>query len=200
MKVEVGKAYRTRDGRKAYVARYARTSDYPYGGNIESKPFSWKEDGTWSEPHGQTREDLIEEWTEPQPKEQTMPAEPKFKVGDRVFHVGHGVGEVTEIDQRDSLAIRVEFHNNKVGWFTLDGMFVDEHTIPQLLTLDEARAKGYDVPKKTYKMWQWLYHNSSYYKLTRYHYRTKEEAEEDHIMDDLVFIKPIEETEITVEE
>jgi hypothetical protein len=76
-----------------------------------------------------------------------------------------------------------------------------DHIVPQLLTLEEARAKGYDMPKKTCKVWQWLYQNNAGdYGLTLYHYETQEEAEKDHIRDNLVFIKPIEETEITVEE
>jgi hypothetical protein len=75
----------------------------------------------------------------------------KFNVGDKVFHVGHGIGEVYKIDltiYNDDVAMEVHFGNpyQRLG-FTIDGRYSMIHKVPQLLTLEEARAKGYDVPK-----------------------------------------------------
>jgi hypothetical protein len=100
MKLEVGKSYRTRDGRKACVGGFTSTFSYPYRGDIKGELSTWKEDGAgnW---HISSDEDLVEEWTdEPEQREEPMTAESKFKVGDQVFHVGDGVGKVTTIVQR----------------------------------------------------------------------------------------------------
>jgi hypothetical protein len=89
----------------------------------------------------------------------------KFKVGDKVFHVGMGVGMVFQADDsqpHSDCALGVSFFapNNGKPYtvlFTLNGMYHLLHTIPQILTLDEAKAKGYEIPKvkvkKIIKQW-----------------------------------------------
>lgn len=71
----------------------------------------------------------------------------KFKVGDRVFHVGHGIGVVYGISET-KFPIGVSFDSGFASSFTRDGFYHEPHTIPQLLTLEEAKAKGYDVPEQ----------------------------------------------------
>ena len=70
----------------------------------------------------------------------------KFKTGDRVFHVGFGVGEVINTNHIVNYPIKVEFITGISNVFTSEGFWEVGHVIPQLLTLEEARAKGYDVP------------------------------------------------------
>jgi hypothetical protein len=89
----------------------------------------------------------------------------KFQVGDRVFHVGWGVGMVFQVDDsqpHSDRALSVGFFAPNSGkpctvFFTLDGRFFLFHTIPQILTLEEARVKGYEIPKvkvkKIIKQW-----------------------------------------------
>lgn len=76
-------------------------------------------------------------------------SEPKFKVGDKVFHVGWGVGRIVTICPSGPYPICAVFQDHAVsGTFTEDGRGSEDHPIPQLLTLEEARAKGYEVPKE----------------------------------------------------
>lgn len=80
----------------------------------------------------------------------------KFKVGDKVFHVGHGLGEVIAVDSGVAEPIWVLFGEPDTVCrvkerFTLDGRYQTSHSVPSLLTLGEARAKGYDVPKQRVK-------------------------------------------------
>lgn len=87
----------------------------------------------------------------------------KFKVGDKVFHVGYGVGQVHDIHQfaEDTLSTCVEFSNTRsrrLEWFTVDGMSHVDHIVPQLYTLAEARKMGFDVPKVKKSKTVWLYY------------------------------------------
>jgi hypothetical protein len=70
----------------------------------------------------------------------------KFNLKDKVFHVGHGVGQVHDIAKTD-YPIGVLFENGFASSFTEKGCYHDGHAIPQLLTLEEAKAKGYAVPE-----------------------------------------------------
>lgn len=79
----------------------------------------------------------------------------KFSVGDQVFHMGYGVGEVTEIsDERfEAYPITVEFTELKedpIRSFTLDGRYEECELVPTLLNLGTALMLGLvkDVPRK----------------------------------------------------
>jgi hypothetical protein len=71
LKIEVGKAYRTRDGRKAVILDFLdRDCNYPIRGAIEGEPKKdcWKLDGRWSRFPGDSGfKDLVAEWVEPAP-------------------------------------------------------------------------------------------------------------------------------------
>jgi hypothetical protein len=73
MKLEAGKYYRTRDGRKAYVAAIAPewvATDYPVLGWVDIATIRWRADG--KEVRNESPCDLISEWTdEPEKKEDT---------------------------------------------------------------------------------------------------------------------------------
>jgi hypothetical protein len=62
MKIEVGKSYMTRDGRRADVIRFGDTwsSDFPFYGLVGDDDCTWSDDGRWlGEWH---RLDLVAEW------------------------------------------------------------------------------------------------------------------------------------------
>ena len=86
----------------------------------------------------------------------------KFKVGDTVFHIGHGVGVVIEIADEttywNSDVVSVKF-NDDWNCFTIDGRFSKIHKFPQLYTLAEARKMGFDVPKVKKSKTLWVYYN-----------------------------------------
>lgn len=69
MQIEVGKYYKTRDGRKAFIAaKLPNPSDEPYIGYAEYTHGqiveSWYEDGSYITDQS-SGNDLIEEWKEP---------------------------------------------------------------------------------------------------------------------------------------
>ena len=72
MRIELGKSYRTRDGRKVIITDYVRCNRYPWEGRIDSSgdyKFSWMDNGhstIFQEPHDL---DLIAPWEEsPKPE------------------------------------------------------------------------------------------------------------------------------------
>lgn len=73
----------------------------------------------------------------------------KFKVGQKVYCIMGGLGIVKEITKQVA-PVHVHFDNSTpiARQYYPDGKFYAEHTNPTLLTLEEARAKGYDVPKQ----------------------------------------------------
>jgi len=78
----------------------------------------------------------------------------KFNVGDRVFHVGYGVGKVKSIRKDSEYPVVFESKSTFFNVsFTADGRLLESHDLPQLLTVEEARAKGYHVPVKK---WRWV--------------------------------------------
>ena len=86
----------------------------------------------------------------------------KFKVGDKVFHVGNGVGKVVRNDKLNTdYDIGVEFAGHGQVGFCHDGKYHNHHKIPQLYTLEEARKMGFEVPKqklkKTINLWVNVY-------------------------------------------
>lgn len=73
----------------------------------------------------------------------------KFKVGQKVYCIRYGLGEVIiSADASEEYPIYVLFSGNKRDSFTTDGKPFGNYLNPTLLTLEEARAKGYDVPKQ----------------------------------------------------
>ena len=89
LKIEAGKFYKTRDGRKAKIERSHYGDTYDFVATVEGLPGNkvYKKDGK----HGSRWiannpiDDLISEWIdEPVAKPSNDNAQPKFKVGDRV--------------------------------------------------------------------------------------------------------------------
>ena len=78
----------------------------------------------------------------------------KFKTDDKVFDPRYGVGVVTSEEHSREYPIRVEFNNgdgiSSVTYMKWGRQF-PSHKNPMLLTLPEAREKGYDVPKEPFK-------------------------------------------------
>lgn len=66
LKLEVGKCYKTRDGRKAFIASKNNNSDYPFWGIIEgyTKGEIWQENGKYGALWKENRLDLISEWSD----------------------------------------------------------------------------------------------------------------------------------------
>lgn len=66
MKFEVGKFYRTRDGRKAQIFMLDNGSGLMFGARLDTEvwsPSTWNKNGTWA--IGSHEKDLISEWREP---------------------------------------------------------------------------------------------------------------------------------------
>lgn len=65
MKLEVGKAYRTRDGRKVIVTEMDGDDEYPFlGRDADRLPYYFSKYGQNIVPHCRPRLDLIAEWTD----------------------------------------------------------------------------------------------------------------------------------------
>ena len=89
----------------------------------------------------------------------------KFKVGDKIFHVGRGVGTVVTITGNHTLPVTVKFDHITLN-FSSDGKAYSDHTIPQLYTLEDARKMGFDTPKQKVKkiieQWANVYPDGTY--------------------------------------
>lgn len=82
----------------------------------------------------------------------------KFKVGQKVYCILRGLGEVVAFHQ-DIYPVNVAFEKGKIDYYMKDGRRSGEYVNPVLLTLEEARAKGYDVPKQKIVKEKTLYVN-----------------------------------------
>lgn len=79
-------------------------------------------------------------------KEEVM--ESKFKVEQKVYCIRRGAGKVTCISSdMDDPYVQVDFVGSRYSYYP-DGKYSSHDTNPTLLTLEDARAKGYDVPKQ----------------------------------------------------
>lgn len=66
LKLEVGKCYKTRDGRKAFVSSIMLDSEFPFLGIIENcaKTENWLENGKFNIYQPENDLDLISEWSD----------------------------------------------------------------------------------------------------------------------------------------
>ena len=65
MKIEVGKSYRTRDGRNVKIGRFVG-EEFPFEGKLGGDNEYWRENGRWSLAKDKpNKRDLISEWEEP---------------------------------------------------------------------------------------------------------------------------------------
>lgn len=116
LKIEAGKFYETRDGRKVGPMRSSGRADWPFiGRQAVNEDAFYNADGTC--PY-LPNDDLIAEWIdEPVAKPSNDNAKPKFKVGDLIRHKTLKYeGVVKEVvDQRT-----VRTHWTKEGWGATD--------------------------------------------------------------------------------
>lgn len=100
----------------------------------------------------------------------------KYKVGDQVFDLRCGFGKIVDYSDLDNFCI-VEYNRNLVIDYCSNGYMDSEDFAPSLLTLSEAKALGYEPPKKKVKktMYANVYLEDNYY-LSGF-YKTKELAE-----------------------
>ena len=80
------------------------------------------------------------------PKKDNQEENQKFKIGDKVIDIISGqIGKVTKIDtlNNDSYSILVDFNNNEIARFTLDGRYYNSDKYPRLLHYREDY--NYDV-------------------------------------------------------
>ena len=79
----------------------------------------------------------------------------KFNVGDRVYDIQFGIGEVyirlNGIAHSYPIEVTFKLLSGEIRTYTACGRLGAFHANPTLLTLPEARAKGYDVPKEKIK-------------------------------------------------
>jgi hypothetical protein len=69
-----------------------------------------------------------------------------FKVGDKVFHLQHGWGEVTIIDTKQAYPIIVCFDNNEMYSFTKEGRVIKSDKTPTL-SFTEYTLEGFSQEK-----------------------------------------------------
>lgn len=74
----------------------------------------------------------------------------KFKVGQKVYCIRRGLGEVYGKDRylAGDVVFLIKFPEKDNCEYTFEGKLYHSDLNPTLLTLEEARAKGYDVPKQ----------------------------------------------------
>ena len=73
MEIEVGKAYRTRAGRKAIVHTHkADRKEFPYIGLIDGYTKTWRADGIWNFTDFPSEWDLVAEWVDAPTKKNNM--------------------------------------------------------------------------------------------------------------------------------
>lgn len=102
----------------------------------------------------------------------------KFKVGDSVYDIRHGSGEVISNSKDHTYGIEVLLPVGRF-YYTTCGRAVWRDKNPILLTIEEAMAKGYDVLKvkrkvtKTISRWANVYPDC----VTCNDYYSKEEAD-----------------------
>ncbi len=65
MKLEVGKSYRTRDGKRAVVGTNTASVADPFYGHVGTHACTWMEDGTCWDHEVEHHMDLVAEWEEP---------------------------------------------------------------------------------------------------------------------------------------
>lgn len=75
----------------------------------------------------------------------------KFEVGDPVYHMGFGIGEISQFDDSDvEYPITVKFQEGDLISFTEDGKYSNEENNPTLLHADVAHKMGLvkNIPRK----------------------------------------------------
>ena len=89
----------------------------------------------------------------------------KVEVGQKVYSILHGLGVIAEVYAYPAKVglVSVQFKDIQCDYWT-SGKWNARDANPTLLTLEEARAKGYDVPTqrvtKTLDRWVAVFSNS----------------------------------------
>lgn len=81
----------------------------------------------------------------------------KFKVGDKVYHVIHGVHTI--FHSRDGYFRAISVDGTDCGFYA-DGKDWGEHQNPAVYTLEEARKMGFDILEEKLKKSKtlWVYY------------------------------------------
>ena len=138
MKLEVGKTYATRNGKSVKIISMDDDDTYPFNGD---NMVSYTADGVRQEGKIDSR-DLIGEVVSPKTTE--------FKVGDKVFDIL--TGNVGVVHQSEStFEFKVIVQELDVYFMRKDGTYSATHKYPRFISLESARAKGYDVPVQKVK-------------------------------------------------
>ena len=103
----------------------------------------------------------------------------KFKVGQKVYCIGGGLSTIDEFLPNEKSPIRITVTHDSGNWntYTIDGRRSKTDINPLLLTLEEARAKGYDVPKQKIVKEKTLYINLYKEPYSSYLHTNKDSAE-----------------------
>lgn len=104
----------------------------------------------------------------------------EVRVGDRVWHLFHGWGEVTDIEEDRSYPIRVQWEEEEedYDWFSREGKAYIKEKTPTLFW-QPVKFETPKKPKQMEKAWQWICKQvgSNHYYLTHDCFATREEAE-----------------------
>lgn len=163
LKIEAGKFYKTRDGRKAKIERSHYGDRYDFVVTIEGLPGNevYKKDGK----HGSRwiannpSDDLIAEWIdEPAAKASNDNAKPKFKAGDRVeitandnYRVNFvgSFGTVKAAPGNAAAGFRVELDDGRESPFWPSEMTVRPGSQPPTTTIVALIENGQPKPSST---------------------------------------------------
>lgn len=99
----------------------------------------------------------------------------EVSVGDPVWHVINGWGEVSALDDKDTNYPILVHWEGRDEWFTEDGKFHTENKTP-VLFWQPSELERLKKPKQMEKAWQWVCKTGDEYWLTSAHYTEGEEA------------------------
>lgn len=98
----------------------------------------------------------------------------EVKVGDKVWHVRYGWGEVSGLDDDEDTNYPILVHwADRDEWFTEGGKLCDADRDPTLFWQPIKRPKK---PPQREKVWQWVCKTGNKYWLTHSYYSSKEEV------------------------
>lgn len=164
--------------------------------------YTWQSGGHFFYSRNPYHLDLIEEIPSDNISKEETIMKPKFMIGDRAFYIPYGVVTINNVADYGVFPICVKWLAYNI-YFMADGKFRTDDENPLLLTLEEARAHNYDIPKQLVKKYQWMYcfKDSQQFGITSERYSSVREAIDQHISSHkITFLYPLQESMIEVEE
>lgn len=128
------------DGGHPFITR-GKIYEVIKGGNTPGERFAFRDDDgdeCWHEIGESAEEFELVEEKETEMNNKETPDE--FKVGDTVWCVLNGKGEVVSVRKNDNYPVEVEFENTGNNYYTEDGRYCDEY--PRTLFFSEPKIEA----------------------------------------------------------